>query len=186
MKKKFFNNIIFVTKDKIKGESAMELFRNIFFNTDKLIENTDVKVTYAGKLFQDGAQNIEIHYGFGDNWENVQDLQMEKTELGFQANIHVQSNSKLNFCFKNENNEWDNNQGQNFSFSIEKSTWDDEYCDVKNTENSECEYNFECNSLCNVTPTWAELIKKTFSNFINYITKLFSRKKENIEDSNWQ
>lgn len=32
----------------------MELFRNIFFNTDKVVENTTVKVTYAGKLFQNG------------------------------------------------------------------------------------------------------------------------------------
>ena len=47
----------------------MELFRNIFFNTDKVIENTDVKVTYAGKLFQNGSEDVTVHYGFGENWE---------------------------------------------------------------------------------------------------------------------
>ena len=30
----------------------MELVKNIFFNTDKLIENTKVKISYTGKLFQ--------------------------------------------------------------------------------------------------------------------------------------
>ena len=30
----------------------MELSKNIFFNTDKLIQNTDVKISYTGSLFQ--------------------------------------------------------------------------------------------------------------------------------------
>ena len=46
----------------------MELFRNIFFNTDKVVENTDVKVTYAGNLFQNGSEDVTVHYGFGENW----------------------------------------------------------------------------------------------------------------------
>ena len=33
----------------------MELTKNIFFNTDKLIENTDVKISYTGKFFQDNS-----------------------------------------------------------------------------------------------------------------------------------
>ena len=77
----------------------MELFRNIFFNTDKVIENTNVKVTYAGKLFQNGSNQVTVHYGFGENWENSQDQIMQKSELGFQADIYVQPNTKLNFCF---------------------------------------------------------------------------------------
>ena len=32
----------------------MELVKNIFFNTDKLIENSTVKISYTGKLFQEG------------------------------------------------------------------------------------------------------------------------------------
>ena len=31
----------------------MELIKNIFFNTDKLVENSIVIISYAGKLFQD-------------------------------------------------------------------------------------------------------------------------------------
>ena len=29
----------------------MELVKNIFFNTDKLIEGTNVKISYTGRLF---------------------------------------------------------------------------------------------------------------------------------------
>ena len=31
----------------------MELTKNIFFNTDKLVANTTVKISYSGKLFQE-------------------------------------------------------------------------------------------------------------------------------------
>ena len=57
----------------------MELSKNIFFNTDKLVENSKVKISYTGSLFQDASQEVFIHYGFGHNWENVNDVKMEKT-----------------------------------------------------------------------------------------------------------
>ena len=31
----------------------MELVKNIFFNTDKLVENINVKISYTGKFFQE-------------------------------------------------------------------------------------------------------------------------------------
>lgn len=98
----------------------MELVKNIFFNTDKLIENTIVKISYTGKLFQDGSEEVFVHYGFGNNWDNLNEIKMEKTELGFQAEIELVSNDTLNLCFRNSNNEWDNNEGQNYIFPIEK------------------------------------------------------------------
>ena len=252
----------------------MELFRNIFFNTDKVIENTDVKVTYAGKLFQDGAENVTVHYGFGENWEDSQDAQMQKTELGFQTNIHVKPNTKLNFCFKNGTGEWDNNNGTNYAFKIEKQNQYKGYSingittgttdgtvggisygttptqndgvthgaakiikeipyegisSIKSNGNSyEVSENIisginysnsqtvvggtvqtvsgniyginknatqtinetagttqNTTSLCNVTtPTWGELIKKTFNNFVNYFSKLFSGNTGNVNSDN--
>ena len=39
----------------------MELTKNIFFNTDKLIENTTVKISYTGKLFSQNCENVFIH-----------------------------------------------------------------------------------------------------------------------------
>lgn len=98
----------------------MELTKNIFFNTDKLVENSTVKISYIGKLFQDASEEVSIHYGFGNNWDNVSDVKMEKTELGFQAEINLLEGETFNFCFRNENNEWDNNEGQNYVFPLEK------------------------------------------------------------------
>lgn len=98
----------------------MELIKNIFFNTDKLVENSKVKISYAGKLFQDNCEEVYIHYGFGLNWDNIGEIKMEKTELGFQAEVELISGETFNFCFRNSKNEWDNNGGQNYVFPIEK------------------------------------------------------------------
>ena len=98
----------------------MELMKNIFFNTDKLIENSNVKISYTGRFFQDGSNDVFIHYGFGLNWDNVNEIQMERTELGFQAEINLDASETFNFCFRNGNNEWDNNDGQNYIFNLEK------------------------------------------------------------------
>ena len=98
----------------------MELVKNIFFNTDKLVENSKVKISYAGKLFQAGCEEVYIHYGFGLNWDNINEIKMEKTELGFQAEVELTSSETFNFCFRNVENEWDNNDGQNYIFPIEK------------------------------------------------------------------
>lgn len=98
----------------------MELTKNIFFNTDKLIENTTVKISYTGELFQNNSEKVFIHYGFGLSWENLNEIEMEKTELGFQAEIELVSFDTFNFCFKNNNNQWDNNNGKNYVFPIEK------------------------------------------------------------------
>ena len=98
----------------------MELVKNIFFNTDKLIENTTIKISYTGKLFQEDSEEVFVHYGFGNNWDNLNEIKMERTELGFQAEIELISNDTLNLCFRNSNNEWDNNDSQNYIFPIEK------------------------------------------------------------------
>ena len=44
---------------------------------------------------------------------------MVKTELGFQIEIELLDKGTLNFCIKDENDNWDNNNGNNYSFEIE-------------------------------------------------------------------
>ena len=97
----------------------MELVKNIFFNTDKLTQNSKVKLSYTGELYQNGSEDVYIHYGFGYNWSDLGEAKMEKTELGFQIEIDLPENDTFNFCFKNENEEWDNNDGQNYVFELE-------------------------------------------------------------------
>lgn len=98
----------------------MELTKNIFFNTDKLIENSNVKISYTGKFFQENSETVFIHYGFGINWDNINEIEMTKTELGFQAELTLGEGDTFNFCFKNGENKWDNNEGQNYVFPLEK------------------------------------------------------------------
>lgn len=146
----------------------MELVKNIFFDTDKIVEESDIKITYAGILFQNQSEEVFAHIGYGDNWEDSQDIAMEKTELGFQAVIAVKSGEKLNFCFRNSNGEWDNNNGNNYGFAIEKQEQD--------------EQNTEIPMVVYKTPSWGELIKRTFDNFVNYFSKLFQKKVENTNN----
>ena len=98
----------------------MELVKNIFFNTDRLTPNTNVKISYIGKFFQDESKQVYIHYGFGNDWENIVEAEMTKSELGYQIEIDLIDRPTFNFCFKNENGEWDNNDGDNYIFTLEK------------------------------------------------------------------
>ena len=98
----------------------MELSKNIFFNTDKLIQNTKVKISYTGKLFQNQAEEVYLHYGFDNEWKELNEINMEKTDLGFQAEVDLPEYESFNFCFRDGNNNWDNNDNQNYIFNIEK------------------------------------------------------------------
>ena len=98
----------------------MELFKNIFFNTDKLTPYITVKITYAGKFFEDESKEVFLHYCFNDNWSTAKDIKMELSELGYQAEVELDNNKNLNICFFNENKEWDNNDSINYNFPIEE------------------------------------------------------------------
>ena len=84
------------------------------------MENSRVKISYTGKLFQENSEKVYLHYGFGTNWDNVAETLMTKSDLGFQAEIELISADTLNFCFRNDNDEWDNNNSENYIFPIEK------------------------------------------------------------------
>ena len=77
----------------------MELFKNIFFNTDKLTPYSTIKITYAGKLFEEKSKEIYLHYVFNRNWDKAKDIKMQKSELGYQAEIELDNNKELNICF---------------------------------------------------------------------------------------
>ena len=102
----------------------MELTKNIFFNTDKLLQNSKVKLSYTGKFFDDGSSEVYLHYGFGTYWDGVSEILMTKTDIGFQAEIDLIESDTFNFCLKNQNNEWDNNYGENYIFNLESPALD--------------------------------------------------------------
>lgn len=144
----------------------MELVKNIFFNTDKLIENTTIKISYTGTFFENNAEKVFIHYGFGENWEDVSEKEMIKTELGFQAEIELPEKDCLKFCFKNDSGEWDNNDNLDYSFPIEKS----QVALVALDSTSEVNFSRRLRK----SYIWSKKIKLAIYKIINYIPKLIS------------
>lgn len=154
----------------------MELVKNIFFNTDKLIENSNVKISYTGKLFENNSDEVFVHYGFGNNWDNLNEKKMEKTELGFQAEINLISSDSLNLCFRNSNNEWDNNDTKNYIFQIEKN----ELALVLKEDNS-----IESPHRLRKTYLWNKKIRIAVYKIITYLPKIISgnfKRKINTEN----
>lgn len=164
-------------KDKIlRRGKKMELLKNIFFNTDKLIQGTIVKISYTGKFFEDGSEETHIHYGFGDNWEELSDIKMEKTDLGFQCEVALLSGySTFNFCFKNEKGEWDNNDNNNYIFALEAPC-----LDLVVSENT---FSLDRPNRLRKTYIWNKKIKLAVYKILHFIPKLISgnykRKLEN-------
>lgn len=91
----------------------MEFTKDIYFDSD-LKAGKESKITYSGNLFQNGSNNVNIVYGFGEAWNNTTTKPMEKTDNGFVANVRMRNFDTFNFCFSDENNNWDNNNYCNY------------------------------------------------------------------------
>ena len=98
----------------------MDLNRNIFFSNDKIVENSSVKISYCGSLFQNDAEEVYIHYGYGLLWSDVSEKKMEKTDIGFEVELDIPTTDLFNCCFRDNNSVWDNNEGHNYTFEVEK------------------------------------------------------------------
>lgn len=145
----------------------MELTKNIFFNTDKLVENSKIKISYTGIFFQNASEEVFFHYGFGANWDGVTDQKMEKTELGFQTEVEIGTGDTFNFCFFNEKGEWDNNEGKNYVFNIEKNSVElivlnDEPVSLGNARKLRKSY------------IWSKKVRLAVYKIITYLPKLIS------------
>ena len=98
----------------------MTLQGSIFFDTDNLVEGKTVKLTYGGALAQNGANEVYVHFGFGLLWDNLQEIKLDKVDDHFETEITLNSCDDINFCFRDENNNWDNNDTKNYSAPIAK------------------------------------------------------------------
>lgn len=89
----------------------MDFTKDIKFDCN-LTANQDVTITYRG--FLSHSENAMIVYGFGENWENTTETNMSKMGDSFVAKIKILDFDTFNFCFRNENYEWDNNSNCNY------------------------------------------------------------------------
>jgi len=144
----------------------MELSKNIFFNTDKLLKNSTVKISYTGHFFEDGSEDVYMHFGFGPNWENVEDVKMVRTDLGLQCDIKLLESETFNFCFKNGNNEWDNNNGENYVFTLESPVLDLVVTD--------CDFSLDRPNRIRKSYLWSKKIRLAVYKIIHYLPKIIS------------
>ncbi|SMB81409.1 Starch/carbohydrate-binding module (family 53) [Desulfonispora thiosulfatigenes DSM 11270] len=101
----------------------MDLFHSGIFVTPREVKaNKVVKLTYEGELVQSGADEIYVHCGvtnYSDSWENVKDYKMKRKNNRFYSDITVPNGSKLNLCFRDSADNWDNNNGANYSLDLQ-------------------------------------------------------------------
>jgi len=105
------------TKKASTCSSNNNLYKNngLTINPSSFTSGDKIKLTYNGLLSQCGASEVFAHIGWGDTWEDVNDIKMSKTKSGFTATITVDKSAVLNVCFKDASNNWDNNNGYNYS-----------------------------------------------------------------------
>lgn len=144
----------------------MELTKNIFFNTDKLMQNSKVKISYTGSFFEDGSEEVYIHYGFGSFWDNLSEVKMERTDIGFQTEVDLIESDTFNFCFKNEKDQWDNNNYQNYVFDLERPNLD---LVVKDIDTS-----LDRPNRLRKSYLWSKKIRLAIYKIITYVPKLIS------------
>ncbi len=94
----------------------------VYFDTDNLVEGRTVKLTYKGNLATPTTNEIYVHYGFGLLWENIQEIKLDKIdESTYETEINLSpSYDSINFCFRDDANNWDNNEAKNYSAEIAK------------------------------------------------------------------
>jgi hypothetical protein len=75
----------------------------IHFDGAKLFAGQTSKIIYKGDLCNDCPENIYMHYGYGYNWDNLQELKLVKGPNGYEGDITFIKSDDLNFCFRSSN-----------------------------------------------------------------------------------
>ncbi len=85
----------------------------------------ELKIEYRGLLAQSGAEAVYLHYGFGPgDWRFVQEIPMEKDSDGaWMTVVQAGEKGRFSFCFRDNGNNWDNNNGRNWSYEIHGDNW---------------------------------------------------------------
>ncbi|MBQ9267263.1 MAG: hypothetical protein IJ217_03155 [Clostridia bacterium] len=74
-----------------------------------------LQLKYTGCL--DGANSIYLHYGIGENWEDVSECKMRKLKTCYKTEVTIPAGAELKFCFRDTEGNWDNNYGKDYSYN---------------------------------------------------------------------
>jgi len=144
----------------------MSVSEKVYFDTEKLIEGRTAKLTYKGNLAIPSTNEIYVHYGFGLLWENIQEIKLDKIDdYTYETEINITpSYDSINFCFRDDINNWDNNEAKNYSAGISK-----EEVIISKVENVSLEV-----PRLKKSYLIAKKLKIAFYKIITYIPKAFS------------
>lgn len=132
----------------------MDFTKDIYINKDKIREDEDFVILYKGFLFSNNLTNdVYVSYGYGDMWNNKDEKKMKPSTFGYLATIDVGSGDNLQFVFRDDKGNWDNNNSQNYILPIEESQ---EILSFKTIADTSKEVSFEANEQTEPTTTIEE------------------------------
>jgi len=99
-----------------------EVADGIFLEPTPITLGDEVKIKYKGLLAESAAAKVYLHAGYGHGaWEKVTDIPMKKGRDGaWSAKIQISEPSSFNFCFRDNAQNWDNNNGRNWSYQVHR------------------------------------------------------------------
>ncbi len=86
----------------------------------KIQAGVRLELVYSGLLAASGADRVFMHYGYGESWDGKETAEMIKSSGSFTAEIELKMPGRLNICFKDSANNWDNNSSENYCFKVSK------------------------------------------------------------------
>lgn len=121
----------------------MDFTKDIYINKDTIYEDSEIVLLYKGMLFSDTlTNNVYISYGYGDTWEQQAEIKMKPSTFGYLATIKISSNTNLQFCFRDDNGNWDNNNSGNYILPIQENE-NEEVLSFKTLADTTKEVNFD-------------------------------------------
>lgn len=93
----------------------------ILVSKDMLSIGDEIEVIYRGLLAENGADQVFLHGGYGNEWKEKFFLPMKRgDELEFRTLLKLNKSGELHITFKDSANNWDNNSSENYSFKIKR------------------------------------------------------------------
>jgi len=116
----FLKNILGKNEANNEEYGTMDNNSRVSWNPEQPRPGDTVHVNYQGLLKNSGANEVYLHYGF-DSWsKGITTVKMNRNENGdFGSDIPFNESHEINFCFRDNANNWDNNNGFNWTVHTE-------------------------------------------------------------------
>ena len=84
-------------------------------STKKSTEKT-YELKYTGWLTEGTNSTVYLHYGT-QNWTDVTETKMRKLKSCYKTEITVPASTRISFCFRDTEGNWDNNSGNDYWYT---------------------------------------------------------------------